>query len=142
MVWAVPAQRHPPPIDTLTLQELCLGPTILPGRSFAVRFPNKVKIRDVQADCRTDLIAWLLTYEYVSPFDQMMHRLLPSHPIHSRRVVGLWISRMDGMSMREIGHMQQGEEDAEEGPESLEWLHDGKQVSFLYKYALYTVPVQ
>ncbi|HLK60380.1 MAG TPA: hypothetical protein VKU00_27715 [Chthonomonadaceae bacterium] len=60
----------------------------------------------------------------------------------------LCTSSMDGSHMREIGHLRvpplgsMGEiSDFDQYPHRLKWLPDGKQLSFLYKDTLYTLPI-
>ena len=70
----------------------------------------------------------------------------------------LWVSRIDGSGMHEIGAMppqmvlqnQGGPSDMETGehlwgppvPRLIRWLPDGKHVSFVYKGDLYTVSTE
>jgi hypothetical protein len=60
-------------------------------------------------------------------------------------VVGLWVSDLDGRNLREIGHLAlhpaaNSDTDGPD-PEDVQWLPDGKRLSFLYKQALWIVPI-
>lgn len=64
--------------------------------------------------------------------------------------VGLWTSKTDGSDLREVGHINAGAGSRAAGIWALyndfnaalvRWLPDGKNLSFVYKHRLYTVPV-
>ncbi len=83
-----------------------------------------------------DRLAWLIVREYTPPGQR------------KQRMIGLWVSRLDGSGMQEIGHMDyqpndfghRGYEPKKEVPQHLRWTPDGKRLSFQYQGALYTVP--
>jgi hypothetical protein len=105
-----------------------------------IRLPMSSGVLDVALSSKGDRLAWLLGYDDEPPgFLWWLHQLLPSFPWHPQRRVGLWVSRLDGSGMAEIGH-QPALPDGQQEVSHLQWLPGDKQISFLYKDALWTVP--
>jgi hypothetical protein len=58
-----------------------------------------------------------------------------------QQVSAIWVSRLDGSGMHEVGHLLSGKEAEDDDPAfGLDWLPGGKRLSFGYGDALYTVP--
>src|SRR5205085_698571 len=99
---------------------------------------------------------WKLFQRRASPWRAWLHRLLPAFPLQERSVVSLWVSRADGREMREIGALDgtgievPSASDDGEGVVyfpilqalTLQWLPDGRGLSFVHHDMLYTVPVE
>ena len=74
-----------------------------------------------------------MSVNHASWIDRLRHRLDPSTPLHTEREDEIWVSGLDGSQMTEIG--------SDSRPLfQLQWLPGGKQLSFLYREGLYTVP--
>ena len=86
-----------------------------------------------------DRLAWLVESDYTPPGSVWLRRVWVFLGQRKRPLVGLWISRVDGSHMQEIGHLNY--KPGEEIPQDIRWTPDGKRLSFLYKGGLYTVPV-
>jgi hypothetical protein len=52
----------------------------------------------------------------------------------------LWISRSDGKDLKQLGSINLVN-NSDVLPDTIEWLPDGRHLSFVYKDALYTIPV-
>ena|SRR5579871_5556216 len=86
-----------------------------------------------------DRLAWVLILDNAPPEPAWLQRLRSWFGQGKQRTMGLWVSGLDGSAMREIGHIAYRPGD--EVPQDIRWTPDGKRLSFLYKGALYTVPV-
>jgi len=84
-------------------------------------------------------ILYDLRFETIPPLMGWLHRILPRIPATPRITEGLWVSRVDGTGMREIGHVSGANDRC---LEDIEWLPDGKHISFVYRGMLYTVPTE
>ena len=81
-----------------------------------------------------------------------LHRLLPTFTSTPRHTEELWVSRAEGGGMHEIGHVpipMDATGQTVSPPDGLEyflddiqWLPDGKHVSFVYRGMLYVVPAE
>ena len=85
-----------------------------------------------------DRLAWLIIYEIRPYGPAWMQRILTFLGQHKHKVIGLWVSRLDGSHMHEIGHLPYQPD--EEIPQQIRWAPGGKRLSFVYKGSLYTVP--
>jgi hypothetical protein len=69
-----------------------------------------------------------------------LHRINPNFNQDSRTNAELWVSRADGTGLREIGEIPLRM--ANDRIENIQWLPDGKQISFIYHNILYVVPAE
>ena len=76
------------------------------------------------------------------PFLVWMHRFVPTVAARPAEMDSLWVSRANGQGMREIGHLPDAQKKVHEYLENLQWLPDGKRVSFIYQGTLYVVPAE
>jgi hypothetical protein len=90
-----------------------------------------------------DRIVWQVSRKEASPLQVWLHRFLPMARIKARPTVGLWISRIDGTDLHEIGHLVVPPQPDDEGDTTLwldvHWLPGGKRLSYEYHDRLYTV---
>jgi len=112
------------------------------AHKFSIPLPRPARVCAMILSPQGDRIAWRLEYDVISPFNNLLHRLKPSIPLKPQRMMGLWASDLDGSHMIEVGTnlLLPGEGD-DDGVHNLQWFPDEKQISFVYKGALYTVPV-
>jgi hypothetical protein len=103
--------------------------------------PQGTKVEEaVQSEDRVR-IAWLVVGTHTSLFSRWVHRLVPQYAA-SRATAELWLSRSDGRAMHELGYIPlKGDSDEAEKPHDLVWLPSGRAISFLYKDALWTLPI-
>ena len=94
-----------------------------------------------------DRVAWLFATRQQFPLDVLMHRWFPRHAAPEQRQQELWISRADGSDMRRVGDIITNSPDPKRLPaddveiEQMQWLPNGKQISFLYDHSLYLLDV-
>jgi len=106
------------------------------------RLPRNAVVvgRAISRDARR--VAWLLHIDTVSPFEELLDRLLRRTP-KERPTLGIWVSEVEQPGIEEIGHL------AVTGPhpespdmldgDTLQWLPGSKKLSFVYKDQLYVV---
>jgi len=83
-------------------------------------------------------IAWLLSLPNEQPFLSAMKRVFPSMNL-SHRTTELWVSEIANPNPHKVADVPMaGEQSA---CNRFQWLPGGKKVSFIYKDALYTAPV-
>lgn len=110
-----------------------------PVRRFAINLPISAIVERAEISSDGKRLAWLLEYDYSAPHAQWLHRLWPSYKLTAESRLGLWVSRLDGAEMTEIGHKYY--EDRPGELTDLQWLPGDKKISFIYNDALYTVDV-
>jgi hypothetical protein len=140
------ASNHPLNSPTeLPIYECDLHAGAKPSHKYVVKMPPDTVIDDFVFSPRGDQIAWKLKLERVPPMARLLHRLYPRYSASPEHAVGLWVSDLDGRNLREIGHLDlhpaANSDTAEPEPEDVQWLPDGKRLSFLYKQALWIVPI-
>ncbi len=90
-----------------------------------------------------DRIAWQVTAANADPLRTWLHRLIPRLQANPSPTVGLWISRLDGSHVHEIGHIvvepKAGDIDDPIPWLDVHWLPGGKKLSYEYEDRLYTV---
>jgi hypothetical protein len=89
-------------------------------------------------------VAWSVQHEYVIPYTKLLRHYFPKIKENKQSVIGMYVSDLDGTNMRDLGHVPIPHSDNVDNddvtePGTLEWLPDGKTLSFTYKNALYTV---
>jgi hypothetical protein len=120
---------------------------VQPWRTITLHAPAGTKISDAEQqiafDPRGHRLAWMLEATRSSPLGRFVRRWIRSVHVTEHHRVELWVSRPDGSRMREVGYVALNPEDdaMAEGPHYLQWLPDGEHVSFIYRNALWTVPV-
>jgi len=90
-----------------------------------------------------DRLAWILQVKQdpPGPFRRFLSRWMPSLQRAPEAVLEMRTTRLDGSDVHVIGHMALPKPDPKaEYPGQLQWLPDGKRLSFVYKSVLYTVP--
>jgi len=126
--WAFAAHEAPKPIWTKTLKM----PTGAMLRDGALSPQQEALCFEVRSSRTPPLLAWL-------------HRLFPRVSVTSVDTEEMWVSRADGGGMREIGHVLITPTDDYNSSgrlKKLQWLPDGKQISFLYHDTLYVAPAR
>ncbi len=130
--------------ETVEIDEGAAGKETQPFRHYFVPLPQRDSTEEAVFSPQGDRVAWILTQESdpLSPAAARLHRLLPAFSLQRPPQVSLWVSRIDGSQMHEIGCVPL-QTDANEGwrdvIEETAWLPDGKRLSFRHKDALYTV---
>ncbi len=74
---------------------------------------------------------------------RLLGHVFPHTETESDEKLGIWVSRLDGSAMREIGYVRVAAPADGSCPDDityLQWLPDGKRLSFLYRGALWIVP--
>lgn len=135
--------------DSAQITDIELGKEQLPVKKYTVHMPFKIFAKEMLFSPKGDRIAWpLMQYAATpSPVDAWLHKLIPSFKLPPKAKFGLWISHIDGSEMHEIGYVPlkpdliNGGTMAEDAPNSIQWLPDGKRLSFQYKNNLYIIPV-
>ncbi len=119
--------RHPP--DAIRIQEL--------------KLPQSAAFYRAEVSPQQQTIFYDLEISRTNPFRYWLHRLLPKIDAPPTFARGIWVSRADGSGMREIGHTPfKLESEPDDWPQHIQWLPDGKQVSFVYHDTLYVVPAE
>lgn len=121
LVWSGSDKRG---ATQVKMQEVELKGPVARVRPYGIRLPVACKVYEVVLDRQGQRLAWVL--------------------VEPNKEAGVWVSNLAGKGMRQIGALEI-EYDKDLGPTSeiphtVRWLPDGKQLSFLYKNALWTVP--
>jgi hypothetical protein len=133
-----------PPWTGVDVYEYRLLPTMAHLGTIHVTSPPGVKTLAARISPDGDHIIWTCSQSYVSPLAVLVHRWIKRVPAEPQQCFGLWVSRINGNHLHEIGHIRLSPQDDEpryENPESIfqiHWLPDGKRFSFVYKDTLYT----
>jgi hypothetical protein len=103
---------------------------------------------------RGNRIAWVMAVTDPLPGIMRWNLLAGLFGVESKSHVGIWVTDLRGQVFRCVGVLPPAAvkeplsianftpTDARDWPSGLRWLPDGKQLSFFYKNALYTVPVE
>jgi hypothetical protein len=116
-----------------------------PLRTHTIKLPPGTTTGWATISPQQQTILYQLQCSRRPPFATWLHRLIPrfdDKPILTER---LWVSRADGRGMHEIGFLPvQLDEDNEpmEEVSDLQWLPDGKQISFTYRGILYVASAE
>jgi hypothetical protein len=103
------------------------------------------QLLDLEVSPDGERLSWVLWRHKTVPWQALVQRFIPRVQVSSQERWEIWVSGVDGSNMRQIGY-----EDLP-GPENnkalsiptlptLQWLPDGKQLSFIYKDVVYIVP--
>jgi hypothetical protein len=128
------------PATTVKMADYAILPSANAVHRYRLRLPMMANVSDVVISPGGGRLAWLLEYDSTPPLTALLHRFIASVPLHSSRMIGLWVSNLDGSEMTEIGHMsvlptRQNLDYIGE----LQWLPGEKRLSFIYRGGLYTV---
>ena len=86
-----------------------------------------------------DRLVWEFTGEESPLLYNALQRIYGIFGVHSKQFASLWTSKTDGSAMREVGRLHLTS--VEVKPHALHWTPDGRNISFLYKEKLYSIPV-
>ncbi|HLV79905.1 MAG TPA: hypothetical protein VKT32_06460 [Chthonomonadaceae bacterium] len=120
-----PIGRHETPITEAHFSLVPLTSATVTARDLTITIPTSMDIASVLLSPQGDRLAWIL------------QRGGLDSPVYT-----LYVSDGEGKGMRAIGsapYVQVGKRYS--WPGDLRWLPDGKRVSFVYRNALYTVPI-
>jgi hypothetical protein len=125
--------------------DISLNKATKPTRMYNLPLPPGAICSEMEFSSQGDRVALLLRFKRVALFDSWLHRLLPAYKPTPHSYAEIWISRLDGSSMRELAHTEHTDEsnpgrNRDQVLNSIHWLPDGKRLSFVYKDALWTVP--
>jgi hypothetical protein len=122
------------------LEEYDLNANAALVRHFPVRTPpnGKFPYHQVALAPQGHRLAWLVPIEKTPPGPPFLARFWTMAGNRPHTVETLWVTRLDGSEPQEVGYLPFKTDDPL--PEDLRWLPGGKQLSFIYKGALYTVP--
>ncbi|MCW3052332.1 MAG: hypothetical protein JWN14_1502 [Chthonomonadales bacterium] len=127
----------------ITLATFGVYPNRAAVRSVSFPLPVTAEIDNVELAPRGDRLAWLLVDSRRSPLITMLIRLVPSLSgrFPPTEGISVWVSRLDGTEMQEIGFQQTHASGKDTNVATdLRWMPDGKHLSFLMNNSLYSVP--
>jgi hypothetical protein len=143
MLWKkyiVTTQDHLLAYGDVTIREYCLLPRVVRLRTLDVHPPTSQETAYPTISPSGKYVAWSCDGEHRSPLAVWLHRWLPAVPAVPQEQYSLWVSRLDGSQMHEIGSIPVPHEEQNTELLSPQWLPDEKHLSFTYKDVLYTVP--
>jgi hypothetical protein len=137
-------------IDRAEISEAEVGKEAQTARKYSVRLPVRGYIGEVRISPQADRVVWPLMQDSATPSraEAWLHRLVPAFKLPPKSKTSLWVSRIDGSEMHEIGYIplrpdkENGGTIAGDEPDHLDWLPDGKRLSFQLHNALYIVPAK
>jgi len=143
------AQRGTKVTETIEIDEKEEGNTPQSSHQYSVPIPRNLHFGSAKLSPRGDRIAW----QFIDQGDTLptllvwLHRLIPAfHPPPSKPKVSLWVSRLNGSQLHELGYVLVPTLPPGSAVpwsmlfDHLSWLPDGKHLSFQHDDALYTVP--
>lgn len=113
------------------------------GKPIIIPAPNHEAEDDYAVDSPDG--RWIvssLTIASRPPWWRLVHRMFPRFHSSIRRDAGLWLSHIDGTDLHEIGHVSADANPSISTLQNLTWLPGGKDVSFVYKDAVWVVPAR
>jgi len=113
------------------------GERLIGTSTYHVWLPKGARPVERQTSPQMTAMLYDLRFETAPPLLVWLHHFLPGIPANPVIIEGLWISWADGTEMREIGHVPGAH--GWQLVEALQWLPDGKQISFTYRNRLYVV---
>ena len=115
---------------------------VKPLQKREIRLPEGVEFEEGAASPPQKFVFYNAHKTRTNALLSWMHRILPKFDPKPTAALGLWGSRDDGSSLHEIGHIPVPL-DANGNPRDwltdLQWLPDGKEISFVYRGTLYRV---
>jgi hypothetical protein len=121
--------------------EMAFGPN--PDTWTRGNVPKDWQVESRAVSPKEDRIAVAYYYYVRSPMREMLCQLIPRFGPSDQPYADLWIGGKHGHSWREIGAIPTGYKiDRYPSPitEDLRWTPDGRNLTFIYKNALWTVP--
>jgi hypothetical protein len=114
--------------------------SLVKGKS--VQPPTTVDTIELTASPDRTHLAWLLDGANANPLSTFIHRICPSYNPKPSRYRSISVSHIDGSHIQEVGRI---DEDGSHAPDdminSLQWMPDGKHVSYVCKNVLYSLDV-
>lgn len=135
------ASNWTPGAAHVTLYEMGINDSVAPERNYSMSAPRNAIISGLAVSPKGDQMAWLFNYNRPMPFASILTRIFPklNKNIHG---VGLWVSRLDGKDLREIGYQSSDEKNnVTFDVQDIHWLPDNRRVRFTFKNVNYVVPV-
>jgi len=127
----------------VTLTTFGVYPNSATARIVSFPLPVTAQISGLELAPQGDRLAWLLVDARRTPFITMLIRLIPSMSgrFPPTEGISVWVSRLDGTEMHEIGFQQTHSTGKDTNVTTdLRWMPDGKHLSFLMNNSLYSVP--
>lgn len=137
------APSPPAVAERVTISTFGIYPNRAAVKSVSVSLPVTTQIKELELSPKGNRLAWLLIDSRRPPFLRMLVRAVPSLAGRFPPTLGssLWVSRLDGTEMAEVGFEQTLVAAKNTHiPSELRWLPDGKHLSFRMNDALYTIP--
>ena len=130
---------HPGKPHRVTFSRISLDAHAVVLAQYPVDTPQGSSLYATYLSPKRDRIAWIVTTARKNVIQNWLHNYLSLVPRYDQTVKEVWVSQLDGSHMHAIGNiMVKPGEELDALP--LQWLPDGKRLSFEYKDALYTVP--
>jgi hypothetical protein len=114
-----------------------------PIQTWTLEFPMGAILQRAKVSPQQRAIFFDRAGSQLSPLLIWLHRMIPKFNPKPTINEALWVSHADGRGLREVGYVpaQPGVSGSPtDGLKDVQWLPDGKQVSFVYHGTLYVVP--
>jgi hypothetical protein len=114
-----------------------------PIQTWKLEFPMGAILQRAKVSPQQRAIFFDRAGSQLSPLLIWLHRMIPKFNPKPTINEALWVSHADGRGLREVGYVpaQPGVSGSPtDGLKDVQWLPDGKQVSFVYHGTLYVVP--
>ena len=107
-----------------------------------INFPAQGHLIEMGISPNGQSLVWELESKHRSFFSKLVHRVFPIFRVQTRSVISLWVSKLDGSNMQEIGHvLLDNNTDYMNLVHHVRWLSGGRKISFIYQNSLYIVPI-
>jgi hypothetical protein len=100
-----------------------------------VRLPFRCRVLRVEGDDAGRRLLWYLVFEEKPPRARFLAPLLRRLGLSAHSRTGIWVSRMDGSEMREVGHVD------DDLLGSVGWLPGGQYIQYARKGICYRLRV-
>jgi len=125
----------------LTVSRVSLDASATMREEHQVTVPGRTGRYRLCVSPQGDRIAWQVMTLREDAGRKWLHRFLPFLKSAVQRQTEVWVSRLDGSHMQQIGYIVDlPADDSISNDLSLQWLPGGKRLSFEVKDVLYTVP--
>ncbi len=116
-----------------------------PVRTRKMNLPEEARVQEIAVSPQQKTLLYHLQLKRQPLRLSLAPTGSPKAEIERPAIAALWVSRTDGSEMREIGHLLmpssgKGFDDAQ--LKQLQWLPDGKRISFVYQDTLYVVSTE
>lgn len=125
---------------TFILSRISLDAPASPRAQFRLTMPPGSSPYRVEVSPHGDRLAWCTTTLKADATRKWLHRFLPFLQAPTRPRTEIWTCDLNGDRMHLIGSLLLQPDDDSHPIGSLQWLPDGKHLSFEYRDHLYTVP--